>query len=119
MVSNQIADITEEMGQVELGWLATTSGEVIHAGDAGVQLMLRLADGITSPTQLPFGLPLAQAKGFDRLRQKSPTPGTVKRLGRFLQQGTHCCCQFHVATSQLSRWHYTKLQRTNYFPVFA
>jgi hypothetical protein len=81
--------------------------------------MLRLANGIPRPPQLPFGLPLAQAEGFDRFGQEPPAPGTVERLCRFLQQDSHCRRQFHWATSQLSRWHYTKFQRTNYFPAFA
>jgi hypothetical protein len=89
MISDQIAEILNEMGQVDLGGLAAPSGEVVPTRDAGVPFMLRLANGITRPTQLPFGLPLAQAEGFDRFRHETPAPGTVERLCRFLQQGTH------------------------------
>ena len=42
IVLNQIAEILKEMGQVELGRLATTSREVVRTGDAGYELMLAL-----------------------------------------------------------------------------
>jgi hypothetical protein len=109
IVLNQIAEILKEMGQVELGRLTTASREVVRTGDAGVQLMLRLANRIPSPTQFAFGLPLAQAKRLDRFRDESPALSTVERLCRSLQQDTHRRGQFHLATSWLSRWHCTGL----------
>ena len=57
----QIAEILKEMGQVELGGLATASREVVRTGDAGVQLMLGLANGIPSHP-VAVRLTLAQAK---------------------------------------------------------
>ena len=75
VVRDKIADVLEEVGQVELGRLAAAGGEVVHAGDAGVQLMQGLAKGVASPAELPFGLPLAQAERLDRFRHERAAAG--------------------------------------------
>src|SRR5512132_3224734 len=97
-----------EMAQVEVGLLATTSREVVRTGDARVQLMLRLANRLTSPTQFTFGLPFAQAKRLYGFRHEPPALSTMERHCRSLQQDTHRRRQFHIATSWLSRWHSTE-----------
>jgi hypothetical protein len=116
---DEIAHMLEEVGQVEFAGLATAGGEVVEAGDAGVQLMQGLADGIVSPTQLALGLPLAQAEGLHRFGHVAPPLGSPEGISRFLQQSSHRFGQFHVATPPWEGWHCTDFQRADYFPVFA
>jgi hypothetical protein len=119
MLGDKITNILKEMGQVEFAGLATTSGEVVHTGDAGMQLMQGLADGVVRPAELAFGLPLAQAERFHRFRHVASPLSTVEGIGRFLQQSSHRFGQFHFATPPGSGWHCTEFQRADYFPVFA
>ena len=81
--------------------------------------MQSLADGIMSPTELMFGLTLAQTERRHRFRHVAPPLGTMEGICRFLEQGNHRFCQCHCATFSLGRWHCTDFQRANYFPVFA
>ena len=120
MLADEVADILKELWQVGLSGLAAAAGEVVHAGDAGVEFMQGLADGVPRPAQLAFGLALAQAERLDRFRLVTPALGSVESLGRLLEQDTHGFCQFHGTNLQGEEgWHCTNFQRTNYFPGIA
>jgi hypothetical protein len=81
--------------------------------------MERLANGVTSPTQLLFRLALAQAKSLDGFRHEPPPLGTVERFGCLLQEDTHGRCQVHSPPPVWAGGHCTDFQRTNYFRVVA
>src|SRR5437764_1354567 len=65
-IGDEITNVLRELGQVEFAGLATPSGEVVHAGDAGVELMQGLANRVVSPAEVTFGLTLAEVERLDR-----------------------------------------------------
>ena len=65
--------------------------------------MQRLANRVVSPAELTFGLTLAQVERLDRFRHVAPSLGTMERISRFLQEGSHRVGQFHFATSSSGR----------------
>src|SRR5581483_5468630 len=58
--------------------------------------MLGLANGVTSPAQTKFRLPLAEAKRRNGLCHEPPPLGTAECYGCLLQQGTDFRRQFHL-----------------------
>src|SRR5438477_505642 len=59
VVGDDVADVLEEGRQMHLRRLAAAGGEVVNARDPGVQLVQRLADGVTGPAEPPCGHVLA------------------------------------------------------------
>ena len=119
MFGHEFTNILKEMGEVECAGLATTSGEVVHPGDAGVQFLQRLANRVVSPTKLTFGL-----------RWLRPNTSTVSARERRRWAPGNALAVFRnkIAIASVSSisppplqagWHCTDFQRANYFPVIA
>jgi hypothetical protein len=70
-------------------------GEVIPAGDPGVEFMEALAHGISCPAQEEGRLSLTEAEGLDRLGHEPSALGTVEGIGGPHQPRTHRRTQFH------------------------
>ena len=87
--------VVEEVWQRRLDGLTTPCGEVVQAGDAGVEFMESLAHGIPCPAQEEGGLSLAEAEGLDRLGHEAPATGTVEGIGGLHQPRAHRRAQFH------------------------
>ena len=75
--------------------------------------MQSLANCVVSPAELTFGLTLAQVERLDRFRHVAPPLGTMERISRFLQQGSHRFGQFPFATSSSGRLAFYRRFRTS------
>ena len=99
VVVDEVADVVQEVGQVDLDGLASPGGEVVEAGDAGVEFMQSLAHGIACPAQVDGRLPLTEVEGLDRLGHEPSASGTVEGIRGLHQPRTHRRTQSHSATS--------------------
>jgi hypothetical protein len=68
------ADITEQVGQVLFGTLATTGHEGIETPKAACQLMRAFPHGHPAPTEFAFSAPLSSGtEFFDGTGHKKPS----------------------------------------------
>lgn len=84
---------------MSLDGLAPPGGEVVQAGDPGVEFMEALAHGISCPAQEEGRLSLAEVECPNRLGHEPSALGTVEGMGGLHQPRAHRRTQFHVATS--------------------
>src|SRR5207248_1853849 len=100
VVLDEVLDVVEQAGQVELDGLTSAAGGGVLAGDAGAALVQGLADGVPAPTEQEVGLTLPQAKGLHGIRHVAAAcwpPG--EGVGGSPNQVNHFGSKIHRTTS--------------------
>jgi hypothetical protein len=92
-------NVVEQVGQMELGRLASPAGGGIVAGDAGAGFALGLAEGIAAPAEAALGLALAEAQLLHSARHVAATLSPAEGVGGLSNEPTHFGTQFHSAAS--------------------